>query len=37
MLALRPYALGLDHKHLPEMTHYGGLARAPVFTPAVGR
>ncbi|MDA0787928.1 MAG: N-acetyl-gamma-glutamyl-phosphate reductase [Proteobacteria bacterium] len=32
----RPYALGLTHKHLPEMTRYSGLARAPLFTPSVG-
>lgn len=31
-----PYALGLSHKHLPEMTHYTGLTSAPLFTPAVG-
>lgn len=36
MPAPRPYALGLDHKHLPEMTRYAGLARAPLFTPMVG-
>ena len=30
------YGLAMAHKHLPEMTHYGGLARAPVFMPAVG-
>ncbi|HSG89594.1 MAG TPA: N-acetyl-gamma-glutamyl-phosphate reductase [Pseudomonadales bacterium] len=36
MLAPRAYGLGLDHKHLPEMAHYTGLARAPVFTPMVG-
>ncbi|SDV48276.1 N-acetyl-gamma-glutamyl-phosphate reductase [Chitinasiproducens palmae] len=32
----RPYALGLTHKHLPEMRHHGGLAREPIFTPIVG-
>ena len=32
----RPYALGLAHKHLPEMTAYGGLAGAPLFVPIVG-
>lgn len=31
-----PYALGLDHKHLPEMQRHSGLARAPLFQPAVG-
>jgi N-acetyl-gamma-glutamyl-phosphate reductase len=30
------YALGLGHKHLPEMQHFAGLAQAPVFTPVVG-
>ncbi|PXW14543.1 N-acetyl-gamma-glutamyl-phosphate reductase [Paraburkholderia caballeronis] len=32
----RPYALGLTHKHLPEMTVHGGLKSAPIFTPIVG-
>lgn len=32
----RPYALGLDHKHLPEMRVRGGLAHAPNFMPIVG-
>ena len=32
----RPYALTLAHKHLPEMVAHTGLARAPVFMPAVG-
>jgi N-acetyl-gamma-glutamyl-phosphate reductase len=32
----RPYALGLTHKHLPEMAAHSGLKRAPVFTPIVG-
>jgi N-acetyl-gamma-glutamyl-phosphate reductase len=32
----RPYALGLTHKHLPEMSVHGGLKSAPVFTPIVG-
>jgi len=31
----RHYALGLVHKHLPEMTLRAGLTRAPVFTPVV--
>lgn len=30
------YALGLDHKHLPEIVRYGGLTRAPIFVPSVG-
>ena len=33
---VRPYALGLEHKHLPEMARYSGLDRAPVFSPMVG-
>jgi N-acetyl-gamma-glutamyl-phosphate reductase len=31
----RPYALGLAHKHLPEMTLHAGLTTAPVFMPVV--
>jgi N-acetyl-gamma-glutamyl-phosphate reductase len=34
-IAWRGYALGLGHKHVPEMQRHGGLARAPLFTPAV--
>lgn len=34
--APRSYALGLGHKHLPEMKRYTGLATAPVFVPMVG-
>lgn len=34
--AFTPYGLGFNHKHLPEMTHYGRLDSAPLFTPAVG-
>lgn len=29
------YALGLQHKHLPEMTKHSGLANPPLFTPIV--
>jgi N-acetyl-gamma-glutamyl-phosphate reductase len=32
----RPYALGLQHKHLPEMQHVVGLQSAPFFEPVVG-
>ena len=32
----RPYALGLRHKHLPEMQRYSGLAAPPLFSPTVG-
>jgi N-acetyl-gamma-glutamyl-phosphate reductase len=35
--AYRIYALSLDHKHAPEMQLYSGLARRPLFSPAVGR
>jgi N-acetyl-gamma-glutamyl-phosphate reductase len=35
--AYRAYALGLTHKHLPEMRAHAGLSQAPVFCPAVGR
>ena len=31
-----PYGLTFAHKHLPEMTHYSGLAGDPLFQPAVG-
>ena len=31
----RPYALGLAHKHLPEMQHHSGLDAPPVFMPVV--
>ena len=34
--APRPYALGLAHKHLPEMCAYTGLTVAPIFQPIVG-
>ena len=30
------YALGLKHKHLPEIMKYTGLVRRPIFLPAVG-
>ncbi|HNZ91472.1 MAG TPA: N-acetyl-gamma-glutamyl-phosphate reductase [Acidovorax sp.] len=30
------YALGLEHKHIPEILRYTGLTRRPVFIPAVG-
>ncbi len=32
----RPYALGLAHKHLPEMQQHTGLAHPPIFSPVVG-
>jgi N-acetyl-gamma-glutamyl-phosphate reductase len=30
------YALGLSHKHIPEILHFTGMTRRPVFIPAVG-
>ena len=30
------YGLGLAHKHIPEILHYTGLTRRPIFLPAVG-
>ena len=30
------YALGLKHKHIPEIMRYTGLTRRPLFIPAVG-
>ena len=34
--AFELYALGLEHKHLPEMHLYAGLTRRPIFVPSVG-
>lgn len=31
-----PYGLTFEHKHVPEMTRYTGLSRAPLFVPTVG-
>jgi N-acetyl-gamma-glutamyl-phosphate reductase len=36
LFAPRPYSLGLNHKHLPEMQLYSGLDAPPLFTPIVG-
>ena len=33
----RSYALGLGHKHIPEMTQHAGLTHAPLFSPSVAR
>ena len=30
------YALGLEHKHIPEIMVYGGLIARPIFAPSVG-
>ena len=35
-LSHRPYALGLQHKHVPEMQRWTGLHQPPLFTPSVG-
>ena len=34
--AFELYALGLAHKHVPEMTLHAGLSRRPLFVPSVG-
>jgi N-acetyl-gamma-glutamyl-phosphate reductase len=34
--AFELYALGLEHKHLPETQLCGGLTRRPIFVPSVG-
>ncbi|MDE2616418.1 MAG: N-acetyl-gamma-glutamyl-phosphate reductase [Burkholderiales bacterium] len=33
---LEVYGLSLTHKHVPELQRYSGLARRPIFVPAVG-
>ncbi|ABQ66467.1 N-acetyl-gamma-glutamyl-phosphate reductase [Rhizorhabdus wittichii RW1] len=35
--AFRAYALGLGHKHVPEMQKRAGLAHPPIFLPSVAR
>lgn len=34
--AFEAYALGLEHKHVPEIQRYARLERRPIFTPSVG-
>jgi N-acetyl-gamma-glutamyl-phosphate reductase len=34
--AMELYGLGLKHKHIPEIMHYTGLTRRPLFVPSVG-
>ncbi len=34
--AFELYALGLEHKHVPELMAYTGLKRRPIFVPSVG-
>ena len=36
VLASKPYALGLCHKHLPEMQKIANLAKPPLFNPVLG-
>ena len=33
--AFELYALGLEHKHVPELMRYAGLTRRPIFVPSV--
>jgi N-acetyl-gamma-glutamyl-phosphate reductase len=34
--AFELYALGLEHKHVPEIERFSGLSRRPIFVPSVG-
>jgi N-acetyl-gamma-glutamyl-phosphate reductase len=34
--AFELYGLGLEHKHMPEIQRYSGLAARPIFAPSVG-
>ena len=34
--AFELYALGLEHKHIPELQKFAGLTRRPLFVPSVG-
>jgi N-acetyl-gamma-glutamyl-phosphate reductase len=34
--AFELYALGLEHKHLPEIERFAGLSRRPIFMPSTG-
>jgi N-acetyl-gamma-glutamyl-phosphate reductase len=34
--AFELYALGLEHKHVPEIERFAGLTRRPIFVPSVG-
>jgi N-acetyl-gamma-glutamyl-phosphate reductase len=34
--AFELYALALEHKHIPELMHFTGLTRRPIFVPSVG-
>jgi N-acetyl-gamma-glutamyl-phosphate reductase len=34
--AFELYALGFEHKHVPEIERYAGLSRRPIFMPSVG-
>jgi N-acetyl-gamma-glutamyl-phosphate reductase len=35
--AFELYALGLEHKHVPEIERFAGLSRRPIFMPSVGQ
>ena len=35
-MGFRPYALGLEHKHVPEMQAWSGTRTRPLFAPSVG-
>ncbi len=35
-LSYELYALGLKHKHIPEIMEYSGITRRPIFIPSVG-
>jgi len=34
--AFELYALGLEHKHVPEIERFAGLSRRPIFIPSIG-
>ena len=34
--AFELYALGLEHKHIPEIERFAGLSRRPIFMPSTG-
>ena len=34
--AFELYALGLEHKHVPEIERFAGLSRRPIFMPSIG-
>lgn len=36
-IPFRVYGMGLEHKHVPEIQKWSGLAERPIFVPSVGR